>query len=222
MAQRVADYFPQRLNVYVPNMTFHSDVDETGMYRIDLGAVVDVDADGILDGVSIASAGTILPTAFNTLYSSDKMGPYGRNVTIVASGANTDTITVHGRDYLNQPMSETITFNGTSPVSGKKAFKYIDKFTNNAEAGQTCDVGWGNVFGLPFKSRALVNAIEDNAATGSGTFVAAINTDPQTATTGDPRGTYDPNMTPDGVKTMQLTLIADTTDLHGVEHFFNG
>lgn len=339
MAQQVADHFPERINVHVPNMSFHADVDETGMVRMNLGAPATADADGILDAQSVASAGSAVASQFATAYSSTKMGTYGRNIVAVCSGANTDALTIHGRDYLNQPMTETLTLAGATTVAGKKAFKYVDKVVWLDAAGETIDVGWGDVLGLPYKTQAVVVAFEagdaaddtlaskeltattwsvadatsaqvtapfdgywigwegeyttamtaaasaitafggaagttaktaldgiapvgvaglkfgsvvaeaswvavskgdiikltsDGAGTGgvadvrfyftqpSGNFSPAIATDPQTATTGDPRGTYDPNITCDGTSEIEVIGLVDRTNLHGVAHYFSG
>jgi hypothetical protein len=54
-----------------------------------------------------------------------------------------------------------------------------------------------------------------------------VLTDPQTATTGDPRGTYAPNVTLDGSTEVEIYAIADrgvnddgNGGLLGIKHYF--
>jgi hypothetical protein len=56
--------------------------------------------------------------------------------------------------------------------------------------------------------------------------VAPVFTDPQTATTGDPRGTYDPNGTLNGTRIFELDCdfddfvnAANNGGMHGIRHF---
>lgn len=216
------DFFPRRINSHVPNMKYAADVRFGGVGTILIPAMVAADTDGILDGQSIATADDT--TTFVTGYDPDMMGKFGRNVTVVASGAATSTVTVRGKDYLGQPMVETLTLNGTSAVAGKKAFKYIDSIAWGATAGTTIDVGYGNVLGLPYKSQKLVSelvnkevpanagAIVDGAATGH----------TASATSDDPRGTYAPHSSqvPNGSKAYELTIMHDTDNLHGDAHYY--
>ena len=214
MAER--DYFPQRINLHVPDMQFAAEVGFDGIAEFSIGAPVAAAAAGILNDQSIAAAGSTEALLVNELG-----GNYGRNVTVVASGAATSLVTVWGRDYLNQPMKEQLTLNGAATVAGKKAFKFVDKVEYGATAAVTIDVGYGDVFGLPFKAKALTTSIQDGAAAGTAhTFVAGVATDPQTATSGDPRGTIDPNAASDGSKVFGGIALFDRTNLHGVAHYF--
>lgn len=215
-----AQHWMEGVNYYVPTMQLHSHVGQDGLAKIELGAPVALNAIGVLSAQSIATAGT--STTFAGTYSKDAMSKYGRVVTVVASGAATSLVTVKGRDYLGQPVTEALTLNGTTPVIGKKAFKYVDSVTYAVTAATTINVGWGNIFGLPFKANQLVQeALNDQATANAGVFTAAVTTDPQTGTTGDPRGTYATHASnlPDGVKTFQLVIRCDKTNLHGVKHF---
>lgn len=61
---------------------------------------------------------------------------------------------------------------------------------------------------------------------GQGDFDMPVTTDPQTATTGDPRGLYDPQLAPNGTREYKL-LYRPNSDvnsdnnggLHGIQHF---
>lgn len=215
--QREAEFFPDKINLYVPKMHYHSDVPGPGLVRINLGVPVTLDADGILDGVSIASAGTTYAADFNALYSDDVMGKYGRNVTVVASGAATSLVYVRGADYLGQPMMEQFTLNGTAPVVGKKAFRKVQSVQYAATGGTTIDVGWGALLGVPFAAMVHSATFQDG---GTATLTARIATDPQTATTGDPRGTYSFSDAPNGTREYEVAYYADRENLHGVPHYY--
>src|SRR5262249_13373196 len=113
-------------NYYVPEMAYAQDVGLDGICRVDLGAPVALNATGILSAQSIATAGST--TTFAATYATAMGTPavglarYGRNLTVVASGTATSTVTVDGQDYLGQPVRETFTLNSGTPVAGVKAF----------------------------------------------------------------------------------------------------
>lgn len=225
MTNRPRDNFVSGFNYYVPAMQGGGPMAQFTKDRVSFGAVVLADADGILDGTNNSVVGDV--TTLNTLYTTAKMGPYGRNVTVVASGAATSVVTVIGRDYLGQPMRENLTLNGTTPVVGLKAFKYIDKINIPVgTAATTIDLGWGTRMGLPYKTRAIYREYEDQALASAGTLAAPVITDPATATTGDPRGTYVLTGTPNGTKIFDIDCEYDNSvnssgngGLHGIRHY---
>lgn len=218
------DFFPRRINQHVPDMQYAADIRFGGIGSIDIPAPVAADADGILDAHDIATAGSTT-TFLDAFDAAEMMGKYGRNVTVVASGAATSTVTVRGQDYLGQPMAEQLTLNGAVTVQGKKAFKYIDEIEYGATAATTIDVGYGNVLGLPYKFIQVDMESVDNAKPGTaGTFVAGLATDTaQSLTTADPRGTYTPHssVVPDGSRDYKITALWDTSNLHGDAHFYS-
>jgi hypothetical protein len=223
MTQQRPEY-KEGWNYYVPAMQAGGDLGQLLKQKVNLGAVVLTDADGILDGTSIATA--VDTTTFNTLYTSAKMGTYGRNVIVLASGAATSAVTVIGRDYLGQPMRETLTLNGTNSVVGLKAFKYIDRILADVTSATTIDLGWGVRMGLPYKTRAVEREYKDNVLVSAGTLTAPVVTDPATATTGDPRGTYTLTSTPDGSAIIEIDAVFDNFvnssgngGLHGIKHY---
>jgi hypothetical protein len=129
------------------------------------------------------------------------------STTTHASAVVAMTILVTGFDQYKQPLSEllTVTAGTTSKaVAGKKAFKYIESIAI-ASAGNattnTLNAGFGDVLGLPYqlieKSDLLstwFNQVEE--ATLPTVVVADTNT--ETTTTGDKRGTIDLNSALDG------------------------
>lgn len=213
------DYFPPRVNLRVPNMAYAADVVAGGFGKIKIPAMVALDADGIIAAQSIAAAGNT--STFATTYASSKMGKFGRNVTVVASGTAVTTVTVTGRDYLGQKMVEVLTLNGATPVLGVKAFKHITNVAWALTAARTIDVGWGNVLGLPYKLLDVYTELVSDAETSdAGTFVKGVDT-AQTATSTDPRGTYSlhANNVNDGTKYYELVGLWDDNNLHGVAHY---
>jgi hypothetical protein len=225
MARQIAQYYLKRVSEYVPLMTFHSDVRNDGQYAVSLGVYAALDADGILAAQSVSAAGSA--TTFASTYLEDNetvMGRFGRNVTVVLSGAGTGTVTVRGRDYLNQLMTETLALNGNTPVLGVKAFKYVDSVTWPTVGAVTMNVGWGNALGLPFKTRRLDSEFVTGVVPTAGSIVAgAPSTTTQTATTADPRGTYTPQASflPDAARTYELLCIGDINNLHGNAHYYS-
>lgn len=215
--QREAEFFPDKVNLYVPKMHYHSDIEGAGLVRVTLGNPPAADADGILNDQSIATAGITYAASFLTLYSPTVMGKYGRNVTVVASGAATSLVTVRGVDYLGQPMTENFTLNGTTPVVGKKAFKKVDSVEYAATAATTIDVGWGALLGVPFAAIVHAATFKDG---GTATLTGRVTTDPQTATAGDPRGTYSFSNAPDGTRVFEVAYWADRENLHGIAHYY--
>lgn len=225
MVQRFRDNFIDGMKYYVPAMQGGSDLGGQPMHaRMSFGAPVVALATSILSAQSIAAA--VDTRVFAATYTVAAMSPYGRNITVVASGAATSNVTVFGRDYLGQGMRESFTLNGTTPVVGLKAFKYIDRITAAVTGGTTINVGYGTRLGLPYKVMVVEREYVDNVVAAAGTLAVPILTDPQTATTGDPRGTYVPTTTPDGVKVLEIDVnwspfvnAAGNGGLHGIRHF---
>lgn len=212
------DFIQRRTNDYVTNMAYAADAVHGAPTRLELGVPDTADANGILAAQSIAAAGST--TTFASTYSHDVMGKYGRNVQIVASGAATSTVTITGYDYLGQPITETLTLNGATPVLGKKAFRFITDVAWGLTAATTIDVGWGNGLGVPYCVQKLIAEIIDNVeAASAGTVVVGAAT--QTATSADPRGLWTPHssLVPDGSRDYTLIALLKDGDLHGSAHY---
>lgn len=216
----------QGMHYYVPGMQAGADLGQLLRQRVSLGAPAVADADGILAAADIGTT-AVDTTTFASTYAATNaiMGPFGRIVTVVASGTATSAVVVYGRDYLNQKIRENFTLNGATPVTGKKAFKYIDRVTAAVTASRTINVGFGSGFGLPYKTVAVEREYVDNVVASAGTLTAPIFTDPQTTTTGDPRGTYVPTTTPDSAKVIELDAqfsnyvnASGNGGLHGIKH----
>lgn len=219
--------FVNGYNYYVPAMQAAADLGQLLDDRVNFGkpALADAAAANVVTGVSEATATTVVAAVADA--------PFGRSVAVkasAASGANL-TLTIVGRDYLGQPMRENIVIanaDGTNNVLGLKAFKYIDKVLSDggASAAITFGVGWSTKLGLPYVTRAVEREYSDQVVAAAGTLVAGALTDPQTATSGDPRGTYIPTTTLDGIKTIEADVqysnyvnANNRGGLHGVPHF---
>jgi hypothetical protein len=208
--QRVASFRNRRYNAYVPAMGYAADVIHGAAYEVDFLTPILSVATGILSAVAGTSG-----VAMTTFGTDTADAPFGRNVIVGAGGNHT----VRGKDYLGQGMAETI----AASTAGKKAFKWIDSitpaFTGNVTAG------FGDVLGLPYRMSNVLEETVDGAESAVGTFVAGILTDPQTLTTGDPRGTYDPTAVLDGSKRIMAKFqpynVLNTNGnggLHGIQH----
>lgn len=178
-----------------------------------------LDADGICAQQTLAAAGNALLNG--ALASGGTVTlDVPRNVIVDAAGAATAVLTVTGTDVYGIPMSEAITLNGTTAVSGKKAFKTITRIAASAAATDFF-VGTGDVFGLPIRanSRNYVLTAWDGAFVTTGTFVAADATT-ATTTTGDVRGTYAVPDAADGTKRLTAWVFVldddSQTGLYGV------
>jgi hypothetical protein len=146
-----------------------------------------------------------------------------RTITIVSTNAGdtTQTATVTGTDVYGLAMSELIAFNGTTAVTGQKAFKTVTRVAISAALTGNGSVGSTDVFGFPFRAntRNYVLTAWNGAFVTTGTFAAADAT-VATTTTNDVRGTYAVPDAADGSKRLTLWMYIfddDTqTGLYGV------
>lgn len=141
-----------------------------------------------------------------------------RNIVIDSGGADTATLTITGTDEYGETLTEDITLNGTTAVAGKKAFKTVTGVVSDATISNGAFVGTGDVLGLPMflpGAGNIVAEIEDGAAASAGTAVAGVTTE-ATATTGDVRGTYDPNTAMDGATNIRLMVALTDPDFKGI------
>lgn len=219
------DFFPRRINEYVPNMVYAADV-----RAADGMGTIDIPAPAAASGTIIAAALAANAALNAEMYST---GPYqvdakfGRNITLTASGATgaSAVYRVRGRDYLGQPMYEDIgvaNADGTTPKVGVKAFKWVESIKPvgvTAANAVTLAVGVGTVLGLPYKLMKLISELVSKAVPGNaGTVVAGLASGTaQTGTTADTKGTYAPHSTqvPDGTRTYKITGMWDKGNLHG-------
>lgn len=225
MARRYASFFPQRVNMFVSRASIGSHGADRSPHiaTFDFGVPDALDADAYLAAQSIATAGRT--STFTSAYvaTEAQMGKWGRNVTVVASGAATSVVRIVGRDYLGAPTREHLTLNGATTVQGVRAFRYIDTIDWDATAGTTINVGVGNYLGIPYKSFMMVAEIKNNAiAANAGTFVGGLAI-PGTSnfTSIDPRGLYLPvTVIPNGVVRFEIRCITDPQYLYGSQQYY--
>lgn len=213
--------FANRANKYVPGMQYSADVEHSGPTRLDFGTPAAAETTSIVNAVSINAA------VDNTLTTPAVAGAtYGQIVRLVLSGAGAPTVVVFGYDFWAQPMSETITGNGTTAVNGVKAFKIVTRYTSTLIAATTLSIGFGGLLGFPYKAVKVLAEEQDDAPVANGTLTNPVLTDPQTATTGDPRGLYTPTTTANGARRITGSFLFSNTKnasnnggFHGIRHF---
>lgn len=190
---------------------------------IDLGAPDAPDTDGICTVELLGSAGN-LPIDGAAASGGVATLDVPRNVTLTVATTNQSgvTFTVTGTDEYGVPLVEQITGPNNNTVAGKKAFKTVTQVAASAAiATNGVSVGFGDVLGLPVYlpgAAHVLAELEDGAAPTAGTTVAGVDT-LATATTGDVRGTYDPNSACNGAKVFQLIVALPDPAYTGVTQY---
>lgn len=184
---------------------------------ISLGAPDTADPDGVCEAQSGAAGALTLDGALVSGGVATFDVP--RNVVVDSGGADTATLTITGTDEYGVTITEDITLNGSTAVPGKKAFKTVTSVVSDATISNGAFVGTGDVLGLPVHladTGYVIAELEDGAAASAGTIVAADNSD-ASATTGDVRGTYDPNSAADGSAAFQLIVAIPDPSYRGAQ-----
>jgi len=234
MAQAVASYYPKGIDVSVRSCSYAIDADiDNVMHTAEWVAPLALSANGLAASVVMVNGSAVTVTTLASAASATAIGNYGlvpndsltvpsgwgRNVTAVASAANTRVLTVTGYDYLGQKMQETLTMNGTTTVQGLKAFFWITSLSWASDTDTTTvNVGWGNKFGLPLAGDAMVLEMKNNAvAANAGTFTAALaDATAATISNADTRGTYLPaTVLPNGSNNFKVVYFKRRDNLHG-------
>lgn len=117
-----------------------------------------------------------------------------RNVTVTGNTTNaTASFIVNGFDIYGAAMSELITAVGTTTITGKKAFKYIQSIVNNATSVTgTFAFGVGDIFGINFRCDRFeaVTVVWNGKPLGANAgYTAAFSSTVSTNTSADVRGT---------------------------------
>jgi len=224
--------FISGMEYYVPCMSCGAELGQRREVLVDFGTPNASSSTNITNGGIDADAGATTTVALATPPTASAR--FGQNVQAAASGATGGDviIEVHGRDYLGQAMVEQITVtnaDGTSAVVGDKAFYWVDKLVHDGGAGNavTISVGFGTKLGMPYASQVVEYTLRNQVETTSGTFVAFDATDPATATSGDPRGTYIPNAAANGADNIKVWAKVtdwvndnDNGGLHGMPQYY--
>lgn len=187
--------------------------------QINLGAPDVSDADGVVASQA-ATAADGLATGINGALASGGVATFDRPRNVVAAWTGTAVLTVTGTDEYGNTVVES-SASGTS-LAGKKAFKTVTDVSVSADV-TALTVGSGDVLGLPVflpSSGHILKELEDGAAATAGTVVAGIRTaGGSTATTGDVRGTYDPNSACDGAKVFTLIVALPDAGNLGIDQY---
>lgn len=194
-----------------------SSMTEMQIVKLDLGTPIASDSDGAVASQS-ATLASGLATGINGALAADGVATFDVPRNVVAAWTNAAVITVTGTDAYGAVLVES-SGSGTS-FTGKKAFKTVTDVTVSANVtGLT--VGTSKVLGLPVFVGAVADVIreyQDGAAPTAGTVVAGV-TAAATATTGDVRGTYAPNGTPNGSLRFEVAALVRSTAFKGVAQF---
>lgn len=215
-------FFPRRLSQYVPGMQYASDVNVTDNGRISFGPAQLASAAAVISAQSTVAAGSLQSSSFliGTIPE-----PWGRNIQFVNTAAGAGTVQIDGYDYLGQPMTEILNFNGTTLVNGVKCFKYFRQVTWTILAANTFNLGTGTRLGLPYKAiKAYTEEVDGTPGTVGTLANPVLST--ATSSSGEPRGAYVPNATLNGTAVITATFgFANDVDannvggLHGTPHF---
>ena len=179
---------------------------------VSLGAPITSDTDGLLDGATVATDSVWTYTASDLITS---VLDVPRNLIIDSTDATASdaVVTITGADVYGATMVEQLTMAGTTAANGKKAFKTLTSVSVGLSTyAATIDIGWGNVFGLPFRidsKRYVRDTRQDNTAEVWTVVVADTDQD---ATAGDNRGTIVPTATPNAV--LEFSCLVVMPNLH--------
>lgn len=187
-------------------------------FLVDFGAVDTADADGAVASQACTLASG-LATGINGALATGGVATFDVPRNVVAAWTGTAVITITGTDEYGVVLRES-SASGTS-LTGKKAFKTVTGIAVSADVtGLT--VGSGVVLGLPsfqpYAAGNVLKEIQDGANATAGTFVAGVTTT-ATATTGDVRGTWAPNGTPNGTINFATVVLLDDPNYRGVTQF---
>lgn len=181
---------------------------------VDLGAPDILDVDGICAAQAVAGAADL--TINGALASGGAVTldvPRALEIDSSGAGDTSQSVTITGTDEYGEALVETISFNGTTAVSGKKAFKTVTQVAASASMAGNATVGTTDILGLPFKLAKASDIIAFNAdgSVEDATIAVAVTTDPATATTGDTRGTVVPTTATDGSVNFGVLMKVDAS-----------
>ena len=205
--------FSLGINCYVPAMQYSGSGLAFAPMRHVLGAPATAGALATL----ISAQGAVGPITY--LATPIKLDArYGRTISVTPSGVpgNANVTDVIGYDYLGQPMFERFTGSAAAatPLVGLKAFGWVlgtrvnvaatNAITNSISAGVSLGLPWKGQIVTAKEGATVMTYAQINTNT-----VLAVLTDPQTGTTGDPRGLYTPTSAPNGTLIYELSMVGD-------------
>ena len=192
-------------------------VTELKTVKVSLGAPIAASANGVAASQAV-TVGTTPLAVINGALASGGVATFDVPRNVVAAWTGTAVLTITGTDVYGNVVKES-SASGTS-LAGLKAFKTITSASFSADVtGAT--IGTGDVFGLPVflpGTAYILKELQDGAAATAGTVVVGVSS-AATATTGDVRGTYDPNAAADGAKVFELIVALGDPSYKGVAQY---
>lgn len=185
--------------------------------KVSFGKPAASDSDGAVASQA-ATAADGLATGINGALAADGVATFDVPRNVVAAWTGTAVLTVTGTDAYGNVMVES-SGSGTS-MTGKKAFKTVTDVSTSANI-TALTVGTSKVLGLPAFLSNVENVLkewEDGAAATPGTVVTGSTATP-TATTGDVRGTYAPNSSPNGATEFEVVALMQSASYKGRDQF---
>jgi hypothetical protein len=203
----------RRINNRVDQLCYAADVSIQGGATVDIPACAAAGAVTLSAGIVMAAAGNAAPIGIQSEFN---MSRYGRQIAIAGLAGAAGNATLVGYDYLGQSIRESLVLAGATPVLSKKMFKDVAFLA--VPVASTYTFGVGPVLGVPYKvlSSELIGELISDVKPTAGALVPGVGV--QTLTSGDPRGTYTPNLAPDGVRYYRFTCVVDRNNLHGSAH----
>jgi hypothetical protein len=135
----------------------------------------------------------------------------------LTSAANLSAVnyTLVGYDIYGRKQTSTIAGPNINTVIFPKAMLAVISITPSATNAGTVSAGTADKFGFQFAvpDASYIQSVKGNntLASDAGTFVAADLTNPATAATGDPRGTYAPSFASNGARRLTIGFHLDET-----------
>lgn len=191
--------------------------------RVSFGAVDAASATAVCAAQAIS--GTNVAATINGASATGGVATFdvARSLVMVSTNAGdtAQVVTVTGTDMYGRTLREARTLNGTTVVAFQKAFRTVTAVSVSATMTGNLTVGNGNVLGLPMfipDAACILMHIQDGATATAGTIVAGA-TATATASTGDVRGTWTPNGTPNGTIQFALNIMAPDVNDRGNAQF---
>ena len=183
-------------------------VELSHLYFYDMGEPLATDAEGIDANLASNSENTLTYEEADLEVSTLDIP---RNLTVRGEATDDNVVTITGTDFYGQTQVETITAAETAVVAGTKAFASVEEVSIAPIEGVTAaiDIGWGDVFGLPFKADKVTKIwlnVDGEAETPAAFVAGDAETD---AEQGDVRGTVDPTTAADGSAEMAILMVVD-------------
>lgn len=190
------------------------------VFRVDFGAPATASATAVIATRALSTTVLATLTAAEQVTATLEIPR-----TLAVKSSTTDTtqvVTVRGFDEYGAALSESFTLNGTTAVVGLKAFKRVVSLQSDITLAGTISVGtnvggWGLPYFLAADNGSGVGGILKESCEGAtptaGVPIGGVMTK-ATAITGDVRGTYTPNVTPNAAKVFSIWMfVADPTFL---------